>query len=213
MKKLFPLVLLAPLISLAQKSLPRFENDTLFTSCGYKIYNGQLLHLANGTSSAGYFKFLKFHFNQGKTNTYSLQNGSILVNKLKNYKNTGDGNSSIRIFGMATYQDGTKEDVDIILNFDRAIENYAGQPAEIIVPNEFANKQLQTVKAEVKKQTVPVEINKQITPDPVKKQAIPDENKKLTVADEIRKLFELYKEGALTKEEFEAAKKKVLEKQ
>ena len=37
--------------------------------------------------------------------------------------------------------------------------------------------------------------------------------KKLMVADEIKKLFDLYKAGALTKEEYEAQKKKLLERQ
>ena len=36
---------------------------------------------------------------------------------------------------------------------------------------------------------------------------------KLLVADEIKKLFDLYKAGALTKEEYEAQKKKLLAKQ
>ena len=39
-----------------------------------------------------------------------------------------------------------------------------------------------------------------------------DELKKLMVADEIKKLFDLYKAGALTKEEYEAQKKKLLER-
>ena len=42
---------------------------------------------------------------------------------------------------------------------------------------------------------------------------MPDEIKKLMVADEIKKLFDLYKAGALTREEYEAQKKKLLEKQ
>ena len=57
MNKLLFILLLCPLISSAQKFLPRFENDTLYTSSGYTIYKGQILHLANGTAAAGYFKF------------------------------------------------------------------------------------------------------------------------------------------------------------
>ncbi len=204
MKKLFSLLLLCPLLSTAQNSLPRFEHDTLFTSGGYKIYKGQILELANGTSEAGYFKFIKFHSSQGKTNTYSLQNSTIRVNKLKNYTNSGEDNISIRILGTVTYKDGKQEETDIILNFERAIAGFNGQAGELTVPEAFKNKRPETVPAETKKQTVP---------DETKKQMGEDEVKKLMVADEIKKLFDLYKAGALTKEEYETQKKKLLEKQ
>ncbi len=39
----------------AQK-LPRFENDTLYTSCGYKIYKGKKLSFAEGTGKDGNFR-------------------------------------------------------------------------------------------------------------------------------------------------------------
>ena len=203
MKKLFFILLLCPLLSMAQKLLPRFENDTLYTSSGYTIYKGQILHLANGTSAAGYFKFIKFHYSMGKNNTYTLQNSTILVNKLKNYKSSGADDNSIRILGSVTYTDGKKEEADIILNFDKAIENINGQPAELTVPETF--KPRRTV-------TVPVEMKKQTTAEETKKQSSVDELKKLMVADEIKKLFDLYKAGALTKQEYEAQKKKLLEK-
>ena len=78
-------MLFCPLLSAAQKTLPRFENDTLYTSGGYTIYKGQLLHLAQGTSAAGYFKYIKFHYSMNRNDTYSLQGSSLIVNKLKNY--------------------------------------------------------------------------------------------------------------------------------
>ena len=80
MKKLLFVLLLSPLFSNAQNNQPRFENDTLTTSGGYKIYKGQTLQLANGTSAAGYFSFIKFHPNLAKNNTYSLQNSTIFIN-------------------------------------------------------------------------------------------------------------------------------------
>ena len=46
-----------------------------------------------------------------------------------------------------------------------------------------------------------------------KKQTVPDDLRKIMVADEIKKLFDLYKAGALTNEEYEAQKKKLLERQ
>ncbi len=192
-KFLFTL-LLCPLLSTAQKMLPRFENDTLYISGGYKIYKGQILHLANGTSAAGYFRYIKFHSSMIKNNTYILQNSTILVSKLKGYKNSG-ADINIRILGTVTYKDGKKEEADIIIEFERAIESFAGQPGELTVPEEFKIKRTETVTAEMKKQTTP------------------DDIKKILIADEIKKLFDLYKAGALTKEEYEALKKKLLEQQ
>lgn len=202
-KLLFPLLLL-PLFSTAQNLLPRFENDTLTTSGGYKIYKGQTLYLANGTSAAGYFNFIKFHPNMAKNNTYILQNSTILVKNLKGYKYSGPDNNSIRILGTVTYKDGKKEETDIVMNFERAIEGFTGQPGELTVPEEFKIKRTQNVTAAIKNQPAPSEI---------KNQTAPDDLKKLLVADEIKKLFDLYKAGALTKEEYETQKKKLLERQ
>lgn len=212
MKNLIFTLLIFPSLLKAQNKLPRFENDTLYTSSGYPIYKGQVLHLANGTSSAGYFKFIKFHTSQGKTNTYSLQNSTLLVDKLKAYKNSGSDNSSIRILGMVTYPDGTSEETDIIMNFDKVMQSFTGQPAELTVPEEFKIKQGEMAVTEGKKQPVPADNKKQTAAEVITKKSPAEELKKQSVADEIRKLFDLYKEGALTKEEYEAAKKKVLEK-
>lgn len=204
MKKLLFTLLLFPLLSTAQDLLPKFENDTLYTSGGYKMYKGQILHFANGTSAAGYFKFIKFHTSMAKNNTYILQNGTILVKNLKGYKYSGLDNNNIRITGTATYKDGKKEEVDILMNFERAIAGSDGLPGELTVPEEFKINLAQPVRAEIKEQPVAVE---------TKKQPAPDDIKKLMVADEIKKLFDLYKAGALTKEEYEAQKKKLLERQ
>ncbi len=201
MKKLVIILLLSPLFSVAQKDLPRFENDTLFTTCGYPIYKGQILQLANGNSVAGYFNNIKFHVNQAKTNTYSLQNSTVLVKNLKNYKYIGPDNNNIRIIGTVSYPDGKKEEVDLMINFERAVESYNGLAAELTVPEAFKTKQTTFVPAEINKQPIPVDS---------KNQSLPVDLKKQMVADEIKKLYDLYKAGALTKEEFEAQKKKLL---
>ena len=203
MKKLIFISLLCPLFSTAQNTQPRFENDTLYTSGGYKIYKGQVLHLANGTSDAGYFRFIKFHSNMSRNDTYILQNSTILVNKLRGYKSGAD-NQNIRIAGTVTYKAGNKAEIEITLDFERAIESIGGLSPELTVPEEFKNKRAETVAVETKKQTVAEETKKQETPADIKK---------LLVADEIKKLFDLYKAGALTKEEYEAQKKKLLERQ
>ena len=193
------------MFSSAQNNLPRFENDTLTTTGEYKIYKGQTLRLATGTSAAGYFNFIKFHPSLAKNNTYSLQKSTILVSKLKAYKYSGPDNNSIRITGTLTYKDGKQEETDIVMNFERATEDYDGLPSELNVPE--ANKIKRSARAatpEIKKQTAAAE---------TKKQPAPDEIKNILIADEIKKLFDLYKAGALTKEEYEAQKKKLLDRQ
>ncbi len=203
MKKLLSILLICPLFSTAQSNLPQFVNDTLTTSGGYKIYKGQILQFATGTSAAGYFNFVKFHTNMAKNNTYTLQNGTMLVKSLKAYKYSGADNNSIRIAGTVTYKDGKKEEADILLNFEKATEDYDGQASELNVPEQFKRIPGQTVKAETK-QPAAVE---------TKKQTAPDDLRKLLVADEIKKLYDLFKAGALTKEEYEAQKKKLLDRQ
>jgi len=204
MKKLLFTLLLCPLLTTAQNILPRFENDTLTTSGGYKIYKGQILHLGNGTSEAGYFTFIKFHQSLAKNNTYSLQNSTIVVTKLKNYRYSGPDNNSIRITGMLTYKDGKQEETDIVMNFERATQDYDGKPAELNIPEALKRKATDVVREEVKKQPAAVEKKDQIAPADLQK---------LLVADEIKKLFDLYKAGALTKEEYETQKKKLLDRQ
>ena len=195
MKKILLLLLLSPLLSIAQNSLPRFDNDTIYTTSGYNIYKGQILHLASGTSEAGYFRFISFHSTMVRTDTYILQNSSIKVNKIKSYKSSGLGSSNMRLFGTATLKDGRQLEVDIVMDSEKAIEGLAGQTPELTVPEEFKNKRVVAVKEEVKKQETPGDL------------------KKILIADEIKKLFDLYKQGALSKEEYEAQKKKLLERQ
>ena len=204
MKKLLFSLLLCPLLSAAQNNLPGFLNDTLTTSGGYKIYKGQILQFANGTSAAGYFNFIKFHTSMAKNNTYTLQNGTMLVKSLKGYKYSGADNNSIRIAGTITYTNGSKEEADILMNFERAVSGSDGLPGELTVAEEFKIKRTETLTAPTTKQPAPVE---------TKKQTVPDDLRKIMVADEIKKLFDLYKAGALTNEEYEAQKKKLLERQ
>lgn len=202
MKKVLIISMLCPLWSLAQNSLPKYENDTLYTSSGYKIYKGQLLQLAKGSSAAGYFRFIKFHSNMARTDTYILQNSTIEVEKLKNFKYSGPDNQNIRLTGTVTYENKSQGAIDILMDFDKVTQNIDGLPAELTVPAAFKTETAKAVKVDAKKDAAPVEI---------KKQKVPDEYKKQMVADEIKKLFDLYKAGALTKEEFEAQKKKLLE--
>jgi hypothetical protein len=172
MKNILLSLLLCPLLSIAQKIVPRFEYDTLYTTSGYKIYKGVTLHFAKGTAKNGNFRFVKVKNTNG---SHSLTNNSMLVKNVDGFKISGLGNGYIRIQGTIFYKDGTKGLMDINMTFDRAIESFPGLPSELIVPDEFKNKQ------------------------------------KLSVADEIGRLYKLYQDSILTKEEYEAQKKKLLD--
>jgi len=172
MKYILLLLLFIPAAAIAQPPHPRFVNDTLYTTSGFKIYKGQTLYFGKGTGRGGKFKYINI---KSETATASLANNSIVVKKLKNYGISVLGNGYIEIVGYIVYKDGSKGSVDIHMAFDRAIEDDLLVPSELIVPDEYRNK------------------------------------KRPSVADEIEKLDKLYKKGAITLEEFEAQKKKLLE--
>ena len=205
------LFLICPLMTNAQVSQPRFENDTLYTSSGYTIYKGRVLQLANGTSDAGYFRFVKFHTSMIRNDTYILQNSSIRVKGLRNFKTSGDNKHTIRVNGTATLKDNTTMEVDFFLTFDKAIRGEDGAPAELVVPEEFRNGVITPVVTAPAPKQVTAETKKAESQPEVKKQTEQPDTKNRLVADEIKKLFDLYKAGALTKEEYETRKKKLLE--
>jgi|GWRWMinimDraft_7_1066015.scaffolds.fasta_scaffold06090_2 hypothetical protein len=170
----FLLVLLyTPLLSVAQKPVPRYENDTLYTSSGYKIYKGQTLLFGNPTGNRGNFRYINI---KSETRTASLANNTIVIKKLKNFGISVLGNAYIEIIGSIKFKDGSKGSVDLHIAFDRAIENLLSLPSEIIVPDEYRNRPT------------------------------------ASVADELKKLNELFTDGIITKEEYEAQKKKLLDK-
>lgn len=177
MKQILFLILLSPLFSHAQEILPRFVNDTLYTSGGYKIYKGSVLKLGKGSVKNGKkFQFIKYADAGVHLSGYDYNNTTITVRKLYDYKMSGLGNRYISVVGTMTYKDGSTTRIDVDINFDRAINNSDGLPGEILVPEEFR----------IAKNPLPV--------------------------NELERLFKLYQEGGLTREEYEALKKKLIEK-
>ncbi|HMK04824.1 MAG TPA: hypothetical protein VK489_11555 [Ferruginibacter sp.] len=122
-----------PLLAAAQNK-PRFEKDTLYTSCGYKIYTGQSLQLGKALDRDG-FRYIS----PGNGSTYrSLENNTILVTEIFNTNLTVPGNGSIELAGKITYRDGSKGKVSLRLLFDKAIGNFQpGKPGELIVPEQY----------------------------------------------------------------------------
>lgn len=171
MKKIIFILLLSHNVIIAQ-TLPRFENDTLHTSSGYKIYKGQTLTFAEGTGKSKNFRYAKI---KGSDRPGILANKSVVVNKVSDFKISSLGNAFIRVHGEVITKNGKRNRINFNLAFDKAIEGVQGFAPELIVPDEFKNK-------------------------PQK-----------SVADEIAKLYKLYQEGAISKEEYEAGKMKLID--
>jgi len=136
MKLLF-ILLLCPLLSMAQKPVPKFENDTLYTLSGYKIYRGQTIEFANGLERYGRFKFVSVK--NGILST-SLTNSTVIVKEFKKFWISGLDNGYIVFDGYLIRKDGARDYIVLQMAFDRAIENSPVLPSEIKVPGEFRNK-------------------------------------------------------------------------
>lgn len=148
MKKILFSFLLFPLLSTAQKKVPRFENDTLCTTSGFKIYKGQTLKFAKGTRKDGTFRFINI---KSDVSSKTLTNNSIVVKELSHFGISSLGNGYILIEGSITFKDSSKGYVVLHMAFDRAIENSPDLPSELIVPAEFRNKQTGSVADEINK--------------------------------------------------------------
>lgn len=145
MKKILLLLLLCPFALAAQDPSPRFENDTLYTASGYKIFKGQTIEFANGLERYHRFKFVSVK--NGILST-SLTNCSVIVKTFRKYWVSGLNNGYIVFDGYLKRQDGTNDYIVLQMAFDRAIENSPIIPSEIKVPPEFRNKYKRNIKRE-----------------------------------------------------------------
>lgn len=156
-------------------TLPRVENDTLYTTSGYKIGEGQEVTIGRGSTPEGEYIYIK-------------QRGTTLGYKLGPFSKENVGRSYIV---TKLKQEGSeKKGFHYIILLKDAMTRW-----EVDVENAIKFGQLQ----------VPAEYR------PVT--AIGDNSGTgLSTADELRKLKKLYDDGILTREEYEAQKKKLLDK-
>lgn len=150
---------------------PKLENDTLFTSSGYKMYPGKILHIGVGTGKGKGFRFLKDGTSYG---SYKMAGATVLIEKVSDLRTSTVGNMYIFIRGRITFKDGSQSEITLNIAFDNALEDRPALPSELIVPDEFKHKE------------------------------------KESPADELTKLYKLYQDSAINKEEFDAAKAKIL---
>ena len=167
---------------------PKIENDTLFTTCGYKIIKGQDIKMGVGSMPDGDFKFIRrssaslFAYSsmtgyQGLANQANAlpRNQSGLKYSVKKIEKKGNEKKGYVYYAKISLS---------LIGYEIDVEN-AIAAGEISIPNEFKSKKEQQV-VEVKQQ--------------------------LSVGDELIKLKKIMDDGILTKEEFDIQKKKILEK-
>jgi len=134
MRLIIFIFLFSPSVLLAQNN-PRFENDTLYTSGGYKIYRGQTLKFAEGTGKKGKFRSVKV---KGYDYPDDFTNNYIVVEDLSEFYISEPGNAYIRIRGKIITENGKKKKrINFNLAFEKAIEGFQGLKPELIVPEEF----------------------------------------------------------------------------
>jgi hypothetical protein len=171
----------------AQNPEQKMVGDTLYTISGFKVTAGDKLKIGTGAMPDGDFKFIRK--NAGSLFAYNSSNGyQGLANQANSFsrREAGHEYKVIRIDKRGTRKTGYVWYPiigDGIFRYEVDIDN-AIAAGEINVPSEFKPKPIGTV----------VEIKQSIS-----------------VADELTKLKKLYDEGVLTKEEYDAQKKKLLE--
>jgi hypothetical protein len=148
MKYLLVIALFCPALLQAQQGLPRFENDTLYTTSGFKIYKGQTLLFGKGSSRTGYYRFINI---KSGAVARQLSTSSFLVKELKNFGISVLYNGYIELTGIITFKDGSKNNLDIHISFDHAIENDPKLISELAVPAEYRNKPRGNISDEILK--------------------------------------------------------------
>ncbi len=145
MKTLLLSFLLCPLLLFAQQPTPKFENDTLYTLSGFKIFRGQTIEFGNGTERYGRFKYVTVK--NGILST-SLTDCSVIVKEFKKFWISAINNGYIVFDGYLIRKDSTRDYIVIQMAFDRAIENSPILPSEIKLPAEYRNKYKRDLKRE-----------------------------------------------------------------
>jgi len=79
-----------------------------------------------------HFRFVKIY----SSDHGHLSGKRVLVKKINGVTVSGIGNAYVHIIGSILYKDGTTDRINLALNFDEAIKEQEGKPAELIVPDD-----------------------------------------------------------------------------
>lgn len=170
-------------------ALPKFVNDTLFTASGYKIAVGQEINIGTGSTPDGDFKFIRRNSTGFGTMMATTDNNAYNKSQLSLPRNMdGHKGKVVKIVARGNNKIGITYQPLITFGSGRYeidVDN-AIASGEIIVPDEFK-------------------------PKPKNAATVVEMKQQLSVADELTKLKKLYDDGILTKEEYDAQKKKLLD--
>ncbi len=172
-------------ISYSQDSVTYMKDDVLYTKSGYQIREKQMIKIGTGTMPDGDYKYIRIAATSLMQYTGNDRSAVNSANSLPS-RNRGYEYKVVRIDTRGNKKHGyTYAPVINVgaIRYDIDIDN-AISSGELDVPEEYRPKAKPLV-VEVKGST--------------------------SVADEIAKLKKLYDDGVLTKEEYEAQKKKLLE--
>jgi Short C-terminal domain len=170
-------------------TLPKIIEDTLFTTSGYKIIVGQDVNIGTGATPDGDFKFIRRNSSGFGTAMMMSDNNSYNKSQLSLPRNmAGHKGKVVKFVTRGNKKIGKTYEPLITFGSGRYeidVDN-AIASGELLVPDEF--------KPKPKVTTTVIEVKQ-----------------KISVADELVKLKKLLDEGILTKDEFDAQKKKLLE--
>lgn len=141
-KTLSFLILLTILICKAQNA-QKFENDTLTTSTGFKVYENLDIKIGTGSMNDGDFKFIRTNATS-LFNYYSTTGYQGLANQANSFRRSNSGLSFKvkKIMTRGSKKNGYVYYVKIgqgLINYEMDVEN-AIRSGEIIVPDEFLPK-------------------------------------------------------------------------
>ncbi|AZA91029.1 Uncharacterised protein [Chryseobacterium nakagawai] len=165
------------------QNTPTFENDTLTTSTGFKVYEGLDLKIGTGSMNDGDFKFIRTNasslFNYSSTTGYQG-----LANQANSFKRSNSGLSFKvkKIMSRGNKKNGFVYYAKIgsgLMNYEIDLEN-AIRSGELIVPDDFL---------------------------PKEKSQRPNSETKY---DRLKKIKELKESGVLSEEEFQKEKDKIM---
>lgn len=126
MRNLFFVLLIGSFPAYAQQQVPRFENDTMYTTTGYRIYQGQVLQFGNTVLNTRRYKYLNI---KADVPYGQLAGKPFTVKRLSDFGVSMFNNAYIEVLALFTMRDGSRNGSPIHIAIDSAIRF-----GELIVP-------------------------------------------------------------------------------
>lgn len=152
MKKILSFLILLIILVCKAQNAQKFENDTLTTSTGFKVYENLDIKIGTCSMNDGDFKFIRTNATS-LFNYYSTTGYQGLANQANSFRRSNSGLTFKvkKIMTRGSKKNGYVYYVKIgqgLINYEMDIEN-AIRSGEIIVPDEFLPKsknQIQQIK-------------------------------------------------------------------